>query len=177
MPLVGLYNSSWQDLGQNRSLDGNRWEKQRPGGNQPDLCFTTDSFLAARSRNPSKLLQALVALKAWRRRKTKLKHEGLLGATVPEQRRSRWQDPASTTGTLGHTHIHSLCIGTTWRETLWASCHCASEQHRWQEHSQRFPPSVSLFLINTNRYWKWQRTLPSRCETWDAVLILLWDWC
>lgn len=60
---------------------------------------------------------------------------------------SRWQDQASTL----------LARSDALTSVLWASCHGASEQ-------QVYFPSVSLFVINTKRYRKWQGCFHCRVQ-------------
>lgn len=134
--------------------------QRRPGGRQPDFMLHDGQlFGRTRAQTPA----GLTPPRAWRRRKTELKHEGLLG-----RRRQSHREAGGGTRRVPPPYLdtHTHCASVLHEG---ASCHHTSKHHRWQQHSHvgafkvLTPPtaSTSRFLINThtNRYWKWHGCL------------------
>ena len=172
--------------------DGSRWENSvQVETSQPYASQRTAFWrrLRARAQTPA----GLTPLQAWRRRKTKMKREGLLGRQRQNCRkdgaggaRTRRAPPAyldaNTHISNTHTHTHSASIlqggrlyepaVTTLLNTIDDKSVPTSELLKW------FPPSVSLSLSLFNKHrhiLEVTRMLLLRCETRDAMFTLSRD--
>lgn len=108
---------------------------QRPGGNKPDLCLVTDSFLATWVWTHASTPAGPAPPPAWQRRRTKLKRGGLLRRRCHGRRKDRAggrtrRGPRAYLRHCDHqkiwqegSHTHTLSNSAAWRKTVRASCH------------------------------------------------------